>query len=724
MQTNYFTPRGIGTLATLGSKMISDSPFSQYSSGLAGVGNAAGVLSGLQRQGGMGYGSALANIGQLAGRTGALGQYSNMAGKYGGALGSALGIAQGIKTGGFSGYTGAGINAVKLGSNLGMLPAQYGQYANWAAIPLNLYNEVKNWQSGATGQDALGGAATGASIGTAVMPGIGTAVGALLGGAAGALSSVFGNGRVDPENANWKGYTGEWDKLQQQAQQAHATPQQLAQAQGQLESAVQNPYGVLAGYFDLRDNQVKGNNPLYAQYGRMGEEKFTNDLAAQLDAGLKSGKIKQGESASDVYNQVIQPWENSWGRGASTDSNTAAMQGLLTQMTNQYLNNTANQNWRSVGGDQVFHFAAPQYQTTITGAPVPGATQPTQQTTTPTQQVATPRVGIGNLNLGDRPMLRKKGGAIAQCYDDGGDVSSLPQFYDPGYDYGNTVTSQYGPDVSTPTPISDPALQTPDINYNLNDPGSNDYLDSSGIVNQQNDPYGYGITPDGSSGSNYSGANGLAGLLKAYGPLLPLLAGVLNKPKTPQLPAGMSSNAITQPPIGHFARAQNMNPSNNAGSTPMSQQDWYTYGQRPEAAFYGNNQVPLNQSVIGQAKGGKTPTPYQRPGAIGQSTGVPEFNSAQQSYVDDDGSGDGQEDNVDAKLSPGEYVFDAHTVSMAGNGSNKAGAQRLDELRANLRKHAAKSNSKGKQFMHAKPLHQYMPKAKGKKPVASDDGEG
>ena len=48
------------------------------------------------------------------------------------------------------------------------------------------------------------------------------------------------------------------------------------------------------------------------------------------------------------------------------------------------------------------------------------------------------------------------------------------------------------------------------------------------------------------------------------------------------------------------------------------------------------------------------------------------------------GSG-GQTDLIDAKLSGGEYVFDAETVAMLGDGDNAAGAQRLDELRQQLR---------------------------------------
>ncbi len=51
------------------------------------------------------------------------------------------------------------------------------------------------------------------------------------------------------------------------------------------------------------------------------------------------------------------------------------------------------------------------------------------------------------------------------------------------------------------------------------------------------------------------------------------------------------------------------------------------------------------------------------------------------------GPGGGQDDQVEARLSPGEYVFDAESVSMLGDGDNAAGARKLDELRAAMREH-------------------------------------
>ena len=85
------------------------------------------------------------------------------------------------------------------------------------------------------------------------------------------------------------------------------------------------------------------------------------------------------------------------------------------------------------------------------------------------------------------------------------------------------------------------------------------------------------------------------------------------------------------------------------------------------------------------------------------------FDSTQgHDYVPDPGHGDGTSDDIDAKLSGGEYVMDAGTVSMLGNGSNEAGARALDQLRQRVRKHAGKHLVKGKQFMKAKPAESYL----------------
>ena len=72
------------------------------------------------------------------------------------------------------------------------------------------------------------------------------------------------------------------------------------------------------------------------------------------------------------------------------------------------------------------------------------------------------------------------------------------------------------------------------------------------------------------------------------------------------------------------------------------------------------------------------------------------------------GPGSGRSDHVPAMLSDGEYVMDAETVAMLGDGSNKAGADKLDQFRVNLRKHKGKQMAKGKFSLSAKAPEAYM----------------
>ena len=72
------------------------------------------------------------------------------------------------------------------------------------------------------------------------------------------------------------------------------------------------------------------------------------------------------------------------------------------------------------------------------------------------------------------------------------------------------------------------------------------------------------------------------------------------------------------------------------------------------------------------------------------------------------GSGSGRADTIDAKLSDGEYVIDAETVAMLGDGSNKEGAKRLDAMRQNIRSHKGKNLAKGKISPDAKSALAYL----------------
>jgi hypothetical protein len=143
--------------------------------------------------------------------------------------------------------------------------------------------------------------------------------------------------------------------------------------------------------------------------------------------------------------------------------------------------------------------------------------------------------------------------------------------------------------------------------------------------------------------------------------------------------------------------------SNLPVSTPrtasdMGDIDYYRYGYGPEQSFFSNvPQGAPNTSTAytgyeereGLARGGQPRTDF----AVG-------------------GPGHGRSDAIPAMLSDGEYVIDAETVALLGNGSSKAGAKALDAFRVNVRKQKGRKLAKGKFSVDAKRPEQYL---KGRK---------
>ena len=112
--------------------------------------------------------------------------------------------------------------------------------------------------------------------------------------------------------------------------------------------------------------------------------------------------------------------------------------------------------------------------------------------------------------------------------------------------------------------------------------------------------------------------------------------------------------------------------------------NYYRYGTMPnaqEARYYSD--VAQQQPTVQAAHGG----PLSQ-------------------YVQ--GGGTGRSDSIPAKLSDGEYVMDAETVALLGDGSSKAGAQKLDQFRANIRKQKGQALAKGKFSPDAHDPSQYL----------------
>jgi len=195
-------------------------------------------------------------------------------------------------------------------------------------------------------------------------------------------------------------------------------------------------------------------------------------------------------------------------------------------------------------------------------------------------------------------------------------------------------------------------------------------------------------------GGGAGGANGTGGAGLAVQPTIDPIFGA-------QLPAAGASFA------GNSLSARN-----------MSGTDWKRYGFGPSLSFFESSQprvVPLAVQPPPAA-----PLAVQPPLAVPDAMILPDRqNFAQGGEVVGamgdprrefavHGAGSGREDAIDAKLSDGEYVIDAETVALLGDGSNRHGAQQLDRFRVNLRKAKGKNLARGEFSVKAKRPEAYM----------------
>ena len=184
-----------------------------------------------------------------------------------------------------------------------------------------------------------------------------------------------------------------------------------------------------------------------------------------------------------------------------------------------------------------------------------------------------------------------------------------------------------------------------------------------------------GVT-GGNSGAGVSG--GGSGILSSLtgssvmkaAPLL-LLGAALGGSKAKSAQPVQAQNATDSNSQTHLSNVEFNREQTNPSVTTR-------YGYGPSQQFFKDNRLP-SSGVVAAAEG---------------------------RYVR--GGGTGTSDSIPAKLSDGEYVMDAQTVSMLGDGSSDAGAKKLDEMRHQIRKQKGGALSKGKFAPDAKAPLSYM----------------
>lgn len=119
------------------------------------------------------------------------------------------------------------------------------------------------------------------------------------------------------------------------------------------------------------------------------------------------------------------------------------------------------------------------------------------------------------------------------------------------------------------------------------------------------------------------------------------------------------------------------------------------------------NQMSLTQYLAGNwnnLTGGQYDNPQEQQATVAAAQGGALNKIANLAK----GSGSGRDDTINARLSDGEYVIDAETVALLGDGSNDEGARRLDQMRKQIRAQKGKALSKGKFSPNAKSPLAYL----------------
>jgi hypothetical protein len=326
---------------------------------------------------------------------------------------------------------------------------------------------------------------------------------------------------------------------------------------------------------------------------------------------------------------------------------------------------------------------------------------------------------MGNLlTVGADPATALKGGALAGLAR--GAYSALNPEPNPKYELNTTDSGGLG--LKSPSDIAVEGLKAPNLNTSsVPEMGlSTNYSltgDGTPTFNGPETPaVDYSLTapaaqtasaqPELGTGIQQSPLNAIADQATSTQPSPIKNDGAGNKMGASGLSLGSAASML--PLLSLFSSAQTPDQVQQvvAGMTPEQKEyfnrpmrtwNWDTLGAA--AKMQGlplGSYIARNWDKVG---GGMYDKPVEQPVAKARGGALTRLAS---------GGGSGRDDTIPARLSDGEYVMDAETVSLLGDGSTKDGARRLDEMRAKIREHKGKSMARGKFSANAKSPLAYL----------------
>jgi hypothetical protein len=202
------------------------------------------------------------------------------------------------------------------------------------------------------------------------------------------------------------------------------------------------------------------------------------------------------------------------------------------------------------------------------------------------------------------------------------------------------------------------------------------------------------------------------------GMALPALGSLIQEDDTGLSPLRTTGKREFESPLAAFMRMvsgeENVEPPPVEKKEPSM--DYYSYGKSAEIDDVLGDVTPsglpnFEFAELGemgpsfQMRSGGLVPPFAGGGPLTMAAGKLRKDYRQGDAVE--GPGDGQSDDIPAMLADGEFVIPADVVAALGNGSNKAGADKLYDMMHNIRRQARKGNPKDLPKPAKSPL-QYM----------------
>jgi hypothetical protein len=208
------------------------------------------------------------------------------------------------------------IPSINTGTQAGLGSLMQNKILPGVGTVLGAYETGKAIEQGKEGRAAFNAAMTAASAGK--LFGIG-ALGGPPGMLAAAAIAALGASLVNTKEFGDKALENYWKAVDQGRDFGSAPPEELAQG--------------FINFYRTNKNEFPGQ----AKYGRKGNEEFVYDMTQVINKAVKDGTVDKGADAATIFEKAVQPWLNTMGSGPQNEDARRIQNFMMTDLIHNFM---------------------------------------------------------------------------------------------------------------------------------------------------------------------------------------------------------------------------------------------------------------------------------------------------------------------------------------------------------------------------------------------------